>query len=191
MPAVFGPARLLAPLDDDQVLPLRAGDSVLIDGVLLGARDAAHVRMSALLAAGEPLPFAIAGQIIYYVGPAPASPGAVVGSAGPTTSGRMDRFAPALHAAGLRATLGKGYRSPAVREAIVRHRGLYLAAAGGTGALLAERIIAAEVVAWPELGPEAVWRFDVRDFPAIVVNDAWGNDLYEQARATWRVDQEG
>jgi fumarate hydratase subunit beta len=178
--------RICAPLTDDAVLALSAGDSVLIDGVIYGARDAAHARLLAALEAGEPLPIELAGQIIYYVGPAPARPGHPIGSAGPTTSGRMDRYAPALHAAGLRATIGKGYRSQAVRDALVEHRGLYLAAVGGSGALLSRRIVAAEVVAYPDLGPEAIYRLTVRDFPVIVVNDAHGADLYEQSRQTYR-----
>ena len=181
--------RLRAPLDDDAVLACRAGDAVLIDGVVYGARDAAHARLCAALSAGEPLPFQVAGQMIYYVGPAPARPGQPIGSAGPTTSGRMDRYAPALYAAGLRVTLGKGYRSPAVRRAIVEHHGLYLAALGGSGALLSRCVIASDVIAYPDLGPEAVHRLEVRDFPAIVVNDAYGGDAYEQARDKFRIDR--
>lgn len=179
------PARLRAPLDDDAILALNAGDAVLVDGVVYGARDAAHARLAAALEAGEPLPFELAGQIVYYVGPAPARPGEPIGSAGPTTSSRMDRYAPALYAAGLRATIGKGYRSPAVRQAITQHKGLYMAAIGGAGALLSRRIRLAEVVAYPELGPEAVWRFVVEDFPVVVVNDAHGRDLYEEAKLEW------
>lgn len=178
---------LRAPLRDDDVLPLRSGDSVLIDGVIYGARDAAHARMVDALDRGESLPIDLSGQILYYVGPAPARPGQAIGSAGPTTSGRMDRFTPALYGAGLRATIGKGYRNAAVRHAIVRHRGLYLAAIGGSGALLSRCIVAAEVVAYDDLGPEAIYRFDVRDFPAVVVNDAHGSDLYESSREQYRV----
>jgi fumarate hydratase subunit beta len=177
---------LRAPLDDAAVLGLQPGDDVLIDGVIYGARDAAHARMVDLLGAGEPLPIDLSGQIIYYVGPAPARPGKPIGSAGPTTSSRMDRYTPALYAAGLKATIGKGQRSRFVRDAIVAQRGLYLAAIGGSGALLSRRIVRAEVVAWPELGPEALYRLEVRDFPAIVVNDARGGDLYESARDVYR-----
>jgi fumarate hydratase subunit beta len=180
--------RLRAPLDDAAILALRTGDAVEIDGVIYGARDAAHARLDAALAAGEPLPFELAGQIIYYVGPAPARPGEPIGSAGPTTSSRMDRYAPALYAAGLRATIGKGYRSLAVREAIARHTGVYLAALGGSGALLSRRIRAAQVVAYPDLGPEAIYRLEVERFPVVVVNDAHGSDLYAQAREEWRTD---
>lgn len=187
MPADDAPKRLTTPLDDSQVLGLRAGDAVLIDGVVYGARDAAHARLVEALAAGQPLPFELTGAIIYYVGPAPARPGQPIGSAGPTTSSRMDRFAPALYAAGVRATIGKGYRTAPVRDAIVEHKGLYLAAIGGSGALLSQRIASSSVVAYEELGPEAIYRLDVRDFPAIVVNDAHGADLYQDARATWQI----
>ena len=181
------PRRLRAPLDDAAVLACRVGDAVLLDGVLYGARDAAHARLIASLEAGEPLPFDLHGQIIYYVGPAPARPGQPIGSAGPTTSGRMDRYAPALYAAGLRATLGKGFRSAAVRAALVEHGGLYLAALGGSGALLSRCIVAASVIAYDELGPEAIYRFEVRDFPAIVANDAHGGDVYVEAKARYRI----
>ncbi len=182
------PKRLQTPLADDQILDLRAGDAVLIDGVLYGARDAAHARLVATLEGGQPLPIDLTGAIIYYVGPAPAKPGQPIGSAGPTTSSRMDRFAPSLYAAGLKATIGKGYRTPPVREAIQRHSALYLAAIGGSGALLSQRIVSSEIVAYEELGPEAIYRFEVRDFPAIVINDAHGNDLYQQARSEWRIE---
>jgi fumarate hydratase subunit beta len=177
--------RLTTPLTPEQIAGVRAGDQVLIDGVVYGARDAAHARLVATLEAGEPLPIDLAGAIIYYVGPAPARPGHSIGSAGPTTSSRMDRFAPALYAAGVKATIGKGYRTAPVREAIVEHQALYLAAVGGSGALLSRRIVSSSVVAYPELGPEAIYRLEVRDFPAVVVNDAYGADLYDQARAEW------
>lgn len=182
------PKRLRAPLSATHVQDLHSGDAVTIDGVIYGARDAAHARLVETLQAGQPLPFDLTGAIIYYVGPAPARPGQPIGSAGPTTSSRMDRFAPALYAAGIKATIGKGYRTAPVREAIVEHAGLYLAAIGGSGALLSQRIVSAEVVAYAELGPEAIYRFEVRDFPAIVVNDAHGADLYQDARATWQID---
>lgn len=188
MPAASAPKRLTSPLSEAQVLGLRAGDAVSIDGVVYGARDAAHARLFDTLEAGEPLPFDLSGAIIYYVGPAPARPGQPIGSAGPTTSGRMDRFTPALYAAGVKATIGKGHRTAPVREAIVVHRALYLAAIGGSGALLSRRIEAAEIVAYEDLGPEAIYRFVVRDFPAIVVNDAHGADLYQDARSRWRTE---
>ena len=179
------PRRLTLPLDADAVESLRAGDQVLLTGTLLTARDAAHKRLVEALAAGEPLPVDLRGQVIYYVGPAPARPGAVIGSAGPTTSGRMDPYTPALLAAGVRGMIGKGLRSEAVREAIVRHRAVYLAAVGGSGALLARRITAAEVVAYADLGPEAIYRLTVVDFPAIVVDDCHGGDLYRDAVARY------
>ena len=177
------PHRLTAPLDDEQVLRLRCGDRVLISGVLYSARDAAHKRMVEALERGDPLPFDPRGQVVYYMGPSPAPPGRPIGSAGPTTSGRMDPYAPALYRAGVKATVGKGGRSDEVRRTIAECRALYLAAIGGAGALLARCIRQAEVVAYPELGPEAVRRLVVQDFPTVVVNDAYGGDLYERARA--------
>lgn len=173
--------RVSAPLERETVDDLRAGDQVLISGTLLTARDAAHKRLIETLEAGESLPVDLDGQIIYYVGPAPAKPGMPIGSAGPTTSGRVDPYTPALLEAGVRGMVGKGYRSQAVREAITQHGAVYFAALGGTGALLARRIVAAEVIAYDDLGPEAIYRLTVRDFPAIVVNDRYGADLYEDA----------
>lgn len=177
-----GPRRLTTPLDESQVLALRAGDGVLLTGTVYTARDAAHKRMAEALAAGRALPFDPHGQVIYYVGPSPAPPGKVIGAAGPTTSSRMDAYAPALYRAGIRATIGKGERSADVRRAIVECRGLYLAAVGGAGALLARCIREVAVVAYPELGTEAIRRLTVQDFPAVVANDAYGADLYEQVR---------
>jgi len=174
--------RLETPLTVEAVLPLRSGDRVLISGVIYSARDSAHRRMVKALDAGEDLPFDPQGQVIYYMGPSPAPPGRPIGSAGPTTSGRMDRYAPRLYEAGIKATVGKGPRSDQVRRAIRQCRALYLAATGGAGALLAHTIRDAEVIAYPELGPEAVRRLVVEDFPATVVNDTHGNDLYELAR---------
>jgi len=174
------PYILTPPLTDGDVLPLRVGDRVLISGVIYSARDAAHRRMAEALARGDELPFGPTGQIIYYMGPSPAPPGRPIGSAGPTTSYRMDGWAPALYAAGVRATMGKGPRSAEVRRAIREHRALYLAAVGGAGALLARCVKAAEVIAYPDLGPEAVRRLVVEEFPAVVVNDAHGGDLYER-----------
>jgi fumarate hydratase subunit beta len=181
---------ITTPLSDATVDDLRAGDAVLISGVIYGARDAAHARMADALHRGDALPFDPVGQVIYYVGPAPPRPGAAVGSAGPTTSGRMDRYAPALHAAGIRGTIGKGFRSREVRDALIEHRSVYFAALGGSGALLARCIKAAEAIAYPELGPEAVYRLVVENFPAIVVNDASGRDLYEEAQVRYRIDLE-
>lgn len=171
---------LKPPLTIDDVRALKAGDRVLITGVIYTARDAAHSRLAALIERGEETPVELDGQIIYYVGPAPASPGRAVGSAGPTTSSRMDAYTGAILSRGVRAMIGKGERSPEVAAAIRDSGAVYLAAVGGAGALLAERVIAAEAVAYPELGPEAIYRFDVKDFPAIVVIDVHGGNLYKE-----------
>jgi len=176
---------LQAPLTEEQLLPLHAGDEIVIEGTIYVARDAAHQRMAELLAEGLPLPFDPTGQMIYYMGPTPPKPGQVIGSAGPTTAGRVDRYTPALLAAGLKATIGKGYRSAEVRAAMVQHKAVYLAAIGGAGALISRSIVNREVIAWPELGAEALQRLDVNDFTCFVVNDIYGNDLYEQGRARW------
>jgi len=168
------------PLDDGDIVPLQAGQKVLLRGVIYTARDMAHKRMVEALQAGDELPFNPKGGVIYYVGPAPAPGDRAVGAAGPTTSYRMDAFAPTLHRAGIRATIGKGPRSEEVRRAIQECNALYLAAVGGAGALLSSRIKECEVIAYPDLGPEAVRRLVVEDFPAVVINDAHGGDLYEQ-----------
>jgi fumarate hydratase subunit beta len=180
------PVRLTAPLSTRDVESLRAGDRVLLSGAVYTARDAAHARLVALLKEGKPLPFPPEGQVLYYVGPTPPRPGAPIGSAGPTTSGRMDPYTPAMLAAGVKGMIGKGSRSAEVREALVRHRAVYFAATGGAGALLALRIKSSTVVAWEDLGPEAVRRIVVEDFPLVVVNDVLGNDLYEQGAARYR-----
>lgn len=173
---------ITTPLTREDVEDLSAGDSVLLTGRLLTARDAAHKRLITLLDKGEDLPVELEGQVIYYVGPTPARPGKVIGSAGPTTAGRMDAFTPRLLERGLRGMIGKGYRSPEVKEALARHGAVYMAAVGGAAALIAERIKAARVVAYEDLGPEAIRELEVVDFPALVVNDAHGGDLYEQGR---------
>lgn len=174
------------PLGEADVEHLEIGDKCLISGVIYSARDAAHKRFIELLDRGEGLPFNPRGQILYYVGPTPAPPGRVIGSAGPTTAYRMDMFTPRLLELGLKATIGKGQRTPAVREALKRHKALYLVAIGGTGALLSERIEESEVIAFPDLGPEAVFRLKVRDFPAIVANDVRGRDLFIEGAARYR-----
>ncbi len=180
-------AQVLAPpLTEADARALAAGDKVMISGTIYTARDVAHRRMAELIERGEKLPLELEGQIIYYVGPTPASPGRAVGSAGPTTSSRVDRYTPPLLARGLRAVIGKGDRSPEVAAALEEHGAVYLAAVGGAGALLAEKIMAAEVVAWPELGTEAIHRFEVNGFPAIVVMDAHGGNLYASGRARYR-----
>jgi fumarate hydratase subunit beta len=178
--------KLKAPLSESDVRALRAGDRVLVSGTVYTARDAAHKRLVEAIEAGRELPFDLEGQLIYYVGPCPAKPGQALGSCGPTTSGRMDPYAPILLARGLRAMIGKGSRAPAVVEAMKRHGAVYLAAIGGAGALAARTVRKAEMVAYEDLGPEAVQRLEVEDFPAVVCIDAEGNDLYETGRARYR-----
>ena len=170
--------RLQTPLKDEDIVKLHAGDRVLLSGILYTGRDAAHKRLFELLQAGKPLPVDLRGQIIYYVGPTPAKPGRIIGSAGPTTSGRMDAYAPALIAHGLKGMIGKGVRNEAVRDAMKQHKAVYFGATGGAGALLAQRIKKAEVVAYEDLGPEAIHRLEVEDFPVIVINDIHGGDYY-------------
>ena len=177
-----------APLTKEKVKALKAGDKVLISGVVYAARDAAHKRMTDLLERGEKLPFDLRGQIIYYVGPCPARPGDVIGSAGPTTSGRMDAYAPALIERGLAGMIGKGLRSTEVIDAMVRYGAVYFGATGGAGALIARSVVSEEILAFPELGPEALRKLVVRDLPAIVVMDCDGNDLYVAGRAKYRCD---
>lgn len=173
--------RLAPPLSSADVRHLRVGDRVLITGILYSARDAAHRRMVEALQRGADLPFEPTGQIIYYMGPSPAPPRRPIGAAGPTTSCRMDAYAPALYAAGIKATIGKGARSQRVIDTLVEQEAVYLAAVGGAGALLSRCIKQADVVAYPELGPEAVRRLTVEDFPTVVVNDTRGEDLYRIA----------
>jgi fumarate hydratase subunit beta len=169
---------LTTPLTDADIETLRAGDVVLLNGTIYSGRDAAHKRLMDLLDRGEPLPFDLKGASIYYVGPSPAPPGRPIGSAGPTTSYRMDAYAPRLIALGLKASIGKGKRSDAVKEAMQRHRAVYFGATGGAGALLSKCITASKVIAFDELGPEAVREMTVKDFPLLVINDAFGGELY-------------
>lgn len=176
------PHRISTPLSESRIMELQAGDNVRISGVIYTARDAAHKKLVEQLEKDEPLPFALRGQVIYYMGPAPARPGQIIGSAGPTTSGRMDDYTPALLARGLGAVIGKGSRNAATIQAFQDYRAVYLAATGGAGALLARTIKEAQLVAYAELGPEAIWRLVVADFPAVVINDAYGNDLYAAGR---------
>lgn len=172
--------RLETPLKDADVERLHIGDKVLLNGEIYTGRDAAHKRLIEQLEQGEGLPFPLEGAIIYYVGPAPAKPGRPIGPAGPTTSGRMDPYTPPLLERGLKGMIGKGNRSREVREAMQRHKAVYLVVTGGAAALVAERIKEAEVIAYEDLGPEAVRRLVVEDFPAIVANDIYGGDLYEE-----------
>jgi len=180
------PIRLKTPLTDQDVERLKIGDRVLISGIIYTGRDAAHKRLSDLLKDGKELPFDIHGQIIYYVGPTPAKPGQVFGSAGPTTSYRMDAYAPALIEKGLKGMIGKGMRSEPVKEAMKRWRAVYFAATGGAGALLAKKVKRAEVVAYEDLGPEAIRKLEVEDLPVIVINDVRGNDLYIEGEKRYR-----
>jgi fumarate hydratase subunit beta len=170
--------RLTTPLSTQDVEKLNIGDKVLLSGVLYTGRDAAHKRLFDLIADEKELPFDIQGQVIYYVGPTPAKPGKPIGSAGPTTSYRMDSFAPKLIELGLKGMIGKGNRSLAVIDAMKQYKAVYFGATGGAGALIAKRIKKAEIVAYPDLGPEAIRRLEVEDFPVTVVNDTKGNDLY-------------
>jgi fumarate hydratase subunit beta len=171
--------QLQAPLSDSTIRGLKAGDEVLITGVIYGARDMAHKRLCEAIESGAKLPFELEGAIIYYVGPTPARPGRVIGAAGPTTSSRMDAFSPKLIAKGLKATIGKGYRNSEVREALKKYGAVHLSAIGGAGALLSKHIVATEVIAFENLGTEAVRKLEVIDFPAIVAYDSYGNSVYE------------
>jgi fumarate hydratase subunit beta len=179
---------LRTPLTDDAIEKLHAGDDVTITGVIYVGRDAAHKRMVAALDAGEELPFDPQGQVIYYMGPAPAKPGDPIGSAGPTTSYRMDPYASRMMEAGLKGMIGKGNRSMPVREAMRDHKAVYFGAIGGAGALIAKSIKKAEVIAYDDLGAEALRRLEVEDFPAIVVNDIYGGDAYEDGLAAYSLE---
>ena len=180
------PKRVTLPLDDETIQDLRAGDSVLLSGVVYVARDAAHKRMVEAIDSGRDLPFDIRGQAIYFMGPTPARPGRVIGSAGPTTSGRMDAYSPRLIAKGLKGMIGKGARSPAVKDAMKEHKAVYFAAIGGAGALLSRSIKKAKVVAYEDLGAEAIRQLEVEDFPVTVVNDIYGGDLYQEGKARYK-----
>lgn len=171
--------RLTTPCTAQDLAPLKAGDTVLLSGVVYTARDAAHKRLMELLDAGEPLPFPLEGSAIYYVGPTPERPGQVIGSAGPTTSGRMDAYSPRLLDLGQSIMIGKGARNQAVKDAVVRNGAVYLAALGGAGALMAASVRSLEVICWEDLGCEAVRRLEVKDFPLTVILDAHGGDLYQ------------
>ena len=178
--------RLETPLTQDKVKGLKAGDKVLMSGVIYTGRDAAHKKMVEAMDKGLALPFSMKDQIIYFVGPTPPKQGQVIGSAGPTTSGRMDAYSPKLIAEGLTGMIGKGLRSLEVIKAMKQHGAVYFGAIGGAGALLAKRIVTAEVIAYPELGSEAVRRLVVKDFPVIVIIDHEGNNLYDLGKAQYR-----
>jgi len=182
---------LKAPFTKEMFSQLRAGDYVTLSGTIYAARDAAHRRMTEALAAGETLPIDIRGAVIYYMGPTPARDGRPIGSAGPTTASRMDKYTPALLDLGLLGMIGKGRRSDAVKEAAVRSGAVYFAAVGGAGALLSQRIKKSEVVAYGDLGTEAIRRLEIEDFPVIVVLDSTGADLYATAADAYRTEING
>lgn len=181
------PIHLKTPLNDEDIERLNIGDRILISGIIYTARDAAHKRLFDLLKQGKDLPFNIRGQIIYYVGPTPPKPGEIIGSAGPTTSYRMDVYSPILIEKGLKGMIGKGKRSKEVKEAMIKYKAVYFAATGGTGALLSKRIKKSEIIAYEDLGPEAIRKLEVEEFPVIVVNDIRGKDLYEEGEKLYRI----
>ena len=178
--------RIRLPLTEDAIAELRAGDYVYLTGPVFAARDAAHKRMVEALSRGDPLPVNLRGQVIYYVGRTPAKPGDVIGSAGPTTAARMDAYTIPLLEAGLKGAIGKGERGQKVREALVRNRAVYFLAVGGAAALLSKHIRRSEIVAYEDLGMEAVRLMELDEFPAVVCNDVRGADLLEQGKAQWR-----
>ncbi|MGB9809383.1 MAG: Fe-S-containing hydro-lyase [Caldanaerobacter sp.] len=178
--------RLHTPLKEETTVQLKAGDLILLSGNIYTARDEAHKRMVEAIDKGEILPFEIKDSIIYYVGPCPARPGQAIGSCGPTTSGRMDKYTPKLIELGLKGMIGKGLRSKEVVEAMKKHKAVYFTAVGGVGALLAQRVKRAEIIAYEDLGPEAIYKLTVEDFPLIVAIDCYGNNLYEIEREKYR-----
>lgn len=182
--------RIQLPLTEESIEELRAGDSVLLTGSMLTGRDAAHKRLDTLLKQGKPLPVDLKGQVIYYVGPAPAKPGHAVGPAGPTSSYRMDAYTPALLDLGMKGMVGKGARSPEVVKAIVRNHAVYFAAIGGAAALIAHSIKGEQLLCYEDLGTEAIRRFEVEAFPAIVVIDCHGNNLYESEPPKYRKESQ-
>lgn len=177
--------KLTTPVTREDLAPLRAGDTVLLSGTVYTARDAAHKRMMELLDQGQPLPFPVEGSALYYVGPTPERPGEIIGSAGPTTSGRMDAYSPRLLDLGQAIMIGKGGRSKAVKDAVVRNGAVYLAALGGAGALMAASVKELEIICWEDLGCEAVRRLEVTDFPLTVILDSRGGDLYQSGPAAY------
>ncbi len=179
--------KVTAPLDDATIKDLKIGDRVLLSGTIYTGRDAAHKRLIETLEKGEELPIPLEGQVIFYVGPAPAKPGKVIGSAGPTTSYRMDPYAPKLIELGMGGMIGKGNRGKEVRDAMKKYGAVYFASIGGAAALTADTIKKAEVVAYEELGPEAIRKLEIKDMPVVVVNDAYGGDLYEEGRKEYEI----
>lgn len=181
--------KITTPLMVDTIEQLKAGDKVLISGIIYTARDAAHKRLIELVEADKPLPFDVKDQIIYYVGPTPAKPGQIIGSAGPTTSYRMDSYTPTLLKLGLKGMIGKGNRNQEVKDAITEHKAIYFAAVGGAAALISKSIKSMEVIAYEDLGAEAIHKLEVVDFPAIVINDIYGNDLMEDNYKNYRIGE--
>jgi fumarate hydratase subunit beta len=178
--------KVTTPLNEDVISKWRSGDKILISGIIYTGRDAAHKRLVELIDKGESLPFDVKGQIIYFVGPTPARPGRAVGSAGPTTSYRMDAYSPRLIEKGLKGMIGKGSRSKEVIEAMMKHKCVYMTAVGGAGALISRCIKSSEIIAYDDLGPEAIRKMKVENFPVIVVNDTSGNDLYQEGIKKYR-----
>ena len=178
---------LTTPLKNEDIEKLKIGDIVYLNGTIYSARDAAHKRLVDLIQEGKELPFELEGSVIYFVGPTPAKPGEPIGSAGPTTSYRMDAYSPTMIANGQKGMIGKGKRNQEVRDACVKHKAVYFGATGGAGALIARRIKSSKVIAYEELGPEAVRELEVEDFPVTVINDSYGGDLYEEGRKKYEV----
>ncbi|GAB6072431.1 Fe-S-containing hydro-lyase [Venenivibrio stagnispumantis] len=178
--------RIFTPLTDEIIEDLRAGDKVLLNGYVYTARDAAHKRMLQEYEQTGKLPFDIRGQVIYYVGPTPPKPGHIIGSAGPTTAYRMDKYTPKLLELGLKGTIGKGWRGPEVKEALKKYKAVYFAAYGGTAAILSKHIVSVEMVAYEDLGPEAIRKLEFKDFPVIVANDIYGGDVFEEGQKKYR-----
>lgn len=180
--------KIQAPFIKDEVKNLNAGDNVLISGTIISARDAAHKKLMEIYEKNKEMPINLKNQVIYYLGPSPAKPGEVIGAAGPTTSGRMDKYTPMMLNLGISAMIGKGYRNKDVINSIIKHKAIYMVAIGGAGALIAKSIKKYEVIAYPELGPEAIAKLEVVDFPAIVVIDSRGNNFYEIGQKQYKID---
>ncbi|MGI6621726.1 MAG: Fe-S-containing hydro-lyase [Clostridiaceae bacterium] len=178
---------IILPLTDEIIKELKAGDEVLLSGILYTGRDAAHERMAAILEKGEAMPFDIVGQTIYYAGPCPAPEGRIIGSAGPTTSGRMDSYTPVLIENGLKGMIGKGLRDESVIDAIKKHGAIYFGAIGGAAALISSCIIKQEIIAFEDLGTEAIRKIEVKDFPCFVIIDSFGNDRYKEGRKEYEI----
>jgi len=182
------PKKVTLPLTDEALNDLHAGDNLLLTGIMYAGRDAAHKRLIEALDKDKPLPFKLKGQTIYFMGPSPARPGRPIGAAGPTTSSRMDSYSPRLIAHGLKGMVGKGMRSQAVKDAMKKYKAVYLAAIGGAGAIIPRCIKKAEVVAYEDLGAEALLRLEVEDFPVIVINDIYGGDLYQEGKTKYHIE---